>query len=49
MFKALMVTRRGDVRSFGDLLPVLYKASKDAQPLHIHPEDVNCSVFRNVG
>jgi hypothetical protein len=25
------------------------EASKNAQPLHTHPEDGNCSVCRNVG
>jgi hypothetical protein len=28
-------------------LHALYKASKNAQPLHIHPEDSKCNVCRN--
>jgi hypothetical protein len=31
------------------LVCAVYKASKNAQPLHTHPEDGNCSVCRNIG
>jgi hypothetical protein len=31
------------------LLPALYNTSKNAQPLHIHPEYGNCSICQNVG
>jgi hypothetical protein len=31
------------------VLTVVYKAKKFSQPLHIHPEDGNCNVCRNVG
>jgi hypothetical protein len=31
------------------VLPTLYKASKNAQTSHIHPEDGSCKVCRNVG
>jgi hypothetical protein len=32
-----------------DLMVHLYKASKNAQTLHIHPKDGNCNVCRNIG
>jgi hypothetical protein len=31
------------------LLPALYKASKNNQPLHIRPEYGNCNICRNIG
>jgi hypothetical protein len=40
--------KRIDVNPTHHLLPALYKASKNAQPIHIHPEDGDCNVSRNV-
>jgi Cu/Zn superoxide dismutase len=31
------------------LLPAVYKAANNAQPLHIHPEDGKCNVCQTVG
>jgi hypothetical protein len=44
----LMVLIGGAEERVARGLPALYKASKNAHPLHIHLEDDNCSVFLNV-
>jgi hypothetical protein len=43
----MMLIRGVEERAAIHQLPALHKTAKNAQPLHIHPEDGKCNVSRN--